>query len=164
MQTEELDEAVAVYNINVADYHTYHVGHNNILVHNKCIQPTCESVKNPNGSTTYTKTIDGKEVSVTYNAEGYPDFSPYAETLPNGNNSVSIDYTGSRRQDFKLADKLAGFSSENPRPAGTPWHHCEDMHTMQLVPSNIQNLSMGGFAHSGGIEIWQRMTGVKYKP
>ena len=33
MQTEELDEAVAVYNINVADYHTYHVGHNNILVH-----------------------------------------------------------------------------------------------------------------------------------
>ncbi|WXR62839.1 polymorphic toxin-type HINT domain-containing protein [Peptostreptococcaceae bacterium AGR-M142] len=30
------DEGIVVYNLNVEDYHTYYVGSNNVLVHNKC--------------------------------------------------------------------------------------------------------------------------------
>ncbi len=163
-KVETIDEPVKVYNFQVEDFHTYHVGNNTILVYNTCIRPKNGGVENPDGTTTYTKNIDGKEVSVKYNKEGYPDFSPYAETLPNGNKSVQIKYSGSRSKDFRLADKAAGYTSKNPRPAGTTWHHHEDMSTMQLVSSKIQNAAQGGFPHSGGVEAWQKLTGIKYKP
>jgi len=44
---------------------------------------------------------------------------------------------GNTTTDFTLADKLAGFSSTNPRPNGYTWHHHQDGQTMMLVPSNI---------------------------
>lgn len=164
IKTETLTEPVKVFNFKVDEFHTYHVGENNILVHNTCRKPTSGGVENPDGTTTYTKTIDGKEISVTYNQQGYPDFSPYSKTLPNGQKSVNIEYSGSRQKDFRLADKAAGFTKDNPRPQGWTWHHHEDMSTMQLVPSNIQNASQGGFAHSGGVELWQIEKGIKYRP
>ena len=34
---EFLNEPVKVYNFEVEDWHSYYVGHNNILVHNDCI-------------------------------------------------------------------------------------------------------------------------------
>ena len=73
-KVETIDEPVKVYNFQVEDFHTYHVGNNTILVHNTCIRPKNGGVENPDGTTTYTKNIDGKEVSVKYNKEGYPDF------------------------------------------------------------------------------------------
>lgn len=36
IQREELDEEIPVYNMQVEDYHTYHVGKCGILVHNDC--------------------------------------------------------------------------------------------------------------------------------
>ena len=161
---ETLSNCVKVYNFEVEEFNTYHVGNSGILVHNTCRKPKNGGVENSDGTTIYTKNIDGKEISVTYNQEGYPDFSPYAETLPNGQKSVKIEYSGSRSKDFRLADKAAGFTSKNPRPAGTTWHHHEDMGTMQLVSSKIQNAAQGGFPHSGGVELWQKLTGIKYKP
>lgn len=160
---EKLLKNVFVYNFEVEDFNTYHVGSFGILVHNTCIKPKGGGLENPNGSTTYTKSIDGKDVNVTYNADGYPDFSPHAETLPNGQKSVNIEYTGSRSKDFRHADKAAGYTSQNPRPTGTIWHHNEDMSTMQLVSSKIQNASQGGFPHSGGVEAWQKLMGIKDK-
>lgn len=162
-RTEYLDEPETVYNFQVEDFHTYYVGNNSILVHNKCIKPRENGIENPDGSITYTKSINGKNVSVTYNKEGYPDFSPYAETLPNGQKSVSIKYTGSRSKDFRLADKAAGYTRDNPRPPGYTWHHNEDMTTMQLVNSKIHNVAQGGFPHAGGINVWEEIMGVKYK-
>ena len=162
-RTEYLDEPETVYNFQVEDFHTYYVGNNSILVHNKCIHPKEKGVENPDGSITYTKCIDGKNVSVTYSKEGYPDFSPYAETLPNGQKSVRINYSGSRSKDFRLADKAAGYTRDNPRPSGYTWHHNEDMTTMQLVNSRIHNGSQGGFPHSGGIDKWQQLHNTRYK-
>ena len=37
---EWLEEAVEVYNFEVADYHTYYVGDGDVLVHNKCANPS----------------------------------------------------------------------------------------------------------------------------
>lgn len=163
VKTEKLDVPVKVYNFKVDEFHTYYVGENKVLVHNTCRKPTSGGVENPDGTTTYTKKIDGQDVSVVYGKEGYPDFEPYSATLPNGKKSVEIEYTGSRSKDFRQADKLAGFTKDNPRPDGYTWHHHEDMKTMQLVPSKIQNANQGGFAHSGGVEVWQNLTGKKYK-
>lgn len=164
VKSEKLAEPVNVYNFKVDEFHTYYVGESTILVHNTCRKPTSGGVENPDGTTTYTKKIDGQDVSVVYGKEGYPDFEPHSATLPNGKKSVEIEYTGSRSKDFRRADKMAGFTKDNPRPDGYTWHHHEDMKTMQLVPSNIQNASQGGFAHSGGVEVWQNLTGLKYKP
>ena len=36
-----------------------------------------------------------------FTQEGYPDFAPHARQLPNGKNHVEIEYTGSRRADFR---------------------------------------------------------------
>lgn len=45
---EALLEPETTYNFEVADYHTYYVGANNVLVHNKCVEP-------PNKIAGYTK-------------------------------------------------------------------------------------------------------------
>jgi hypothetical protein len=164
IRAERLKEPVKVYNFEVADWHTYYVGEVGVLVHNDCVRPKSGGVENPDGTTTYTKKIDGKDVSVTYSEGKYADFSPHAETLPNGQKSVTIEYSGSRSTDFRLADKAAGYTKTNPRPTGYTWDHTPDMKTMQLVNSKIHNVSQGGFPHAGGIDIYQKLTGIKYRP
>ncbi len=56
VRVEWLEEAVEVYNFEVADYHTYYVGDGDVLVHNKCANPS-GSNGNTNTKTyqTYTK-------------------------------------------------------------------------------------------------------------
>ncbi|MCL2137600.1 MAG: polymorphic toxin-type HINT domain-containing protein [Coriobacteriia bacterium] len=150
---DSLDEPVAVYNLEVADWHTYHVGIAGLLVHNDCAprQPRSD-LKNveyhEDGSVTYTKTIDGKDVSITYNSEGYPDFSPYAH--PDHPNPVEIEYTGSRSRDYGLANHEAGLSAT---PDGYTWHHMEDGKGMLLVETSVHDATTGGFAHTGGFSI-----------
>lgn len=39
VSSETLDEAIAVYNFEVEDFHTYFVGHSGVWVHNACEQP-----------------------------------------------------------------------------------------------------------------------------
>ncbi|KMQ61445.1 hypothetical protein ACM46_15605 [Chryseobacterium angstadtii] len=116
-----------------------------ILVHNGCKprspSPTnkkidhSKTVNHPDGSTTYTD-INGD--SVTYNAAGYPDFSPHAidEVSP------VTGMNGKYSHDEALANAAAGYTQT---PAGYVWHHVEDGLTMQLVPKSIN----GNFPHTG---------------
>ena len=104
---------------------------------NKNIDQTRTTV-NPDGSTTY---YDLQGRPVTYNQEGYPDFSPYAEA------EVQVDnLQGSIPPDDKLANQAVGLDST---PDGYTWHHVEDGQTMQLVPTDIHS----EFPHTGGASI-----------
>ena len=47
IRVEWLEEAITVYNFEVADYHTYYVGDGDVLVHNTCSK--AGTSKNPNG-------------------------------------------------------------------------------------------------------------------
>ena len=80
IEHELLESPITVYNFEVEDFHTYHVGSASVLVHNKC-NNECLSPENrvgtgspknngtPNG--TFTKVTDSGEVySFTrYNAD-----------------------------------------------------------------------------------------------
>jgi hypothetical protein len=136
-----------VFNFEVEDFHTYFVGENDVWTHNYCPRrPRTNIQKQVNhvdGSKTYTKTTSkGKTVDVTYNSNGYPDFSPYSQK------EVKIDLVDGSTKDFSLANKAAGFNS---KPKGYTWHHVEDMKTMQLVPTDIHR----AFPHSGGASLFR---------
>ena len=154
---ETLDnESEKVYNFKVDEFHTYYVGSCCVLVHNADYanrtpkQGVIKEVKNKDGSTTYTKKIGGKEVSVTYSKEGYPDFSPYAH--PDHPNPVKINMTGNNASDFAQANKAIGLSGSKP-PKGYTWHHMEDGKSMLLVRRDVHDCTLGGFAHTGGASI-----------
>ena len=150
------DGTCDVYNFKVDEYHTYFVGQSSILVHNADYatrtpkQGVIKEVKNKDGSTTYTKKIGGKEVSVTYSKEGYPDFSPYAH--PDHPNPVKINMTGNNASDFSHANKAIGLSGSKP-PKGYTWHHMEDGKSMLLVRRDVHDCTLGVFAHTGGASI-----------
>ena len=90
----------------------FHVGRIGILVHNANYTPkgpskgVIHTENHPDGSITYTKIIDGEEISVTYNKEGFPDFTPF--THPDYPNPVLIRYSGDRRTDYRLANEKVG--------------------------------------------------------
>ena len=150
------EEPVSVYNFQVEDFHTYFVGDCSVWVHNKNCKPrspksdVVEKVENADGSITYTKNINGKNVNVTYSKEGYPDFSPYSH--PDYPDPVEINMTGNNYNDFKEANKAIGLSGANP-PDGYTWHHLEDGKRMLLVDSDIHDATSGGFPHTGGASI-----------
>ena len=149
---EEAAEPVDVYNFQVEDYHTYFVGNCAVWVHNAECKPrtpkkdVLDKVDNPDGSTTYTKSVNGKNVSVTYSKDGYADFSPYAH--PNHSNPVKIDMIGDDYYDFKVANKAIGLKGAKA-PKGYTWHHMEDGQHMLLVRSDVHN----NFPHTGGASI-----------
>ena len=149
----EEDEEVTVYNFQVEDWHTYHVGEMEVLVHNADYKPRTpktgvkEKKENPDGSVTYTKSINGKDVSVTYSKEGYPDFSEF--THPEYSKPVPIKMTGNNKNDFRSANEKIGLSGSKP-PTGYSWHHMEDGKNMLLVERQIHDCSIGGFPHTGG--------------
>ena len=75
---------------------------------------------------------------VKFNANGFPDFSPYSK--------VEMKYgnlTGNYKKDAAVANKSMGYSKT---PAGYVWHHVEDGKTMQLIPSSIHDECR----HTGG--------------
>jgi hypothetical protein len=104
----------------------------------------------PSGAIRYTKSIDGKLVSVNYK-DGYPDFSPFT-THPSGVTSVEIVMTG-KPSDYRAAN-LAARRPEwgESAPKNWSWHHVQDMKTMQLIPRNIN----AGFPHAGGASLVRR--------
>jgi len=153
-----LEEPVTVYNFQVEKFHTYHVGYAGVLVHNaeysprKPIKDVTKIKQNKDGSTTYTKSINGREVKVTYSSDGYPDFSPYAH--PEHPNPVKIQYSGNRVTDALRANTEAGISST---PKGYTWHHMQDGTHMLLVDQTVHGGAVGypGFPHTGGFSINQ---------
>lgn len=83
---------------------------------------------------------------------GHPDFSPYAQRLPNGQMSVRIKMTGNYAKDVQLANKAAKIEVWDPNMA---WHHVEDGMTMQLIPKDLHNAAR----HSGGRATYKHRTG-----
>jgi hypothetical protein len=69
--------------------------------------------------------------------------NPFKYQGTDGLSEVTIDNTGDRYQDFKLANAEAGFDKT---PAGYTWHHHQDGHTMQLVETRVHN----AIPHTGG--------------
>jgi hypothetical protein len=155
---EQHDIPVTVYNMEIGDYHTYYAGQAPALVHNagqnyKPMTPVkgvIKTVKNPDGSTSYTKIIDGKEVSVKYSKDGYPDFTPFVH--PKYSKSYPVQYSGNRSTDNALANRAAGIPGRKP-PKGYVWHHLEDGKSMILVNRSVHDVSYGGFPHTGGFSI-----------
>jgi hypothetical protein len=95
-----------------------------------------------------------RQQGVRFSEAGYPDFSPYAQTLPNGQKSVQITYTGSRTGDFAAANTKAGYEKI---PRGFTWHHHEDMKTMLLVPEDLHD----AVKHTGGVATYKHTSGVE---
>ena len=90
------------------------------------------------GSTTFTRK-DGQ--SVTYDKEGFADFSKYSEA------EVKIEgLTGKYGIDEKMANKAVGLDKT---PEGYVWHHVEDGKTLQLLSKDIH----GSFPHTGGSAV-----------
>jgi A nuclease of the HNH/ENDO VII superfamily with conserved WHH/Domain of unknown function (DUF4150) len=100
--------------------------------------------ENPDGSTTYTSK-DGK--SVTYNKEGYPDFSEHKMA------EVKIDnLSGDYIKDAKMANEASNLPKNlgiDKSLGNVTWHHVEDGKTMQLIPKLIHD----EFSHTGGASI-----------
>ena len=153
---ETLDEPVTVYNFEVEDFHTYYAGNVLVLVHNanyaprRPVQGVTRQVDHPDGSTTYTRNIDGREVNVTYNRDGYPDFRPFAH--PDYPNPVEITVSGRSGTDTIRANREVGISGIRA-PEGYTWHHLPDGRRMLLVQQPIHDQTIGGFAHTGGASI-----------
>lgn len=83
---------------------------------------------------------------------GYPDFEPYAKTLPNGKKTVHIEYRGSHEADFAAARKAVGLEKD---PRGYTWHHSETEGEMLLVPTDLHDK----VKHSGGVAEYKHRTG-----
>jgi hypothetical protein len=94
-----------------------------------------------------------RQQGVRFSEAGYPDFSPYAQTLPNGQKSVQITYTGSRSGDFVAANAKAGYKQ---MPEGFTWHHHEDMKTMLLIPERLHDT----VKHTGGVATYKHTSGA----
>lgn len=93
------------------------------------------------GTTTYTRT-DG--VAVTYDKDGFPDFTPYRHPTVK---DVQIEFAGSYPKDFAAADKAAGITEKMRDDEGYTWHHHQDGKTMQLIKKDVHK----DFFHTGGM-------------
>ena len=146
---KKVETPLQVYNFSVANTPNYFVGESKIWAHNA--KPPCKprqpSKDNPNidhsrtknnadGSTTY---YDKQGNKVTYNKDGYPDFSEYSiETI----DDVS-GMNGNYNHDSKLANEIAGFDKT---PENHVWHHVEGGKKMELIPTDVHK----NFPHTGG--------------
>lgn len=150
-----LNGTVDVYSLCVEKNHTFIVGNERIIVHNRC---------NPNekfaDSTRYFD--EGSELAQKYpdgvyiTPNGYPDFSPYAKQTvtfakpTKANVAAGKSLRGDCYYDFKMANKVAfGKDSVTATPKGFTWHHCEDGITMQLIPMDLHR----GIGHDGGEKV-----------
>lgn len=81
---------------------------------------------------------------VPFTSDGFPDFRRYTvkDYRPlNGN-----PFTGNRQIDEAAANDYWGYPKT---PHGYTWHHVEDGHTLQLVPSDIH----AAVRHTGGVAV-----------
>jgi hypothetical protein len=94
--------------------------------------------------------MDKHDVKDVRFKDGYPDFSEISK------GDVRIDdFSTDRTKNFAQADmKFAEQKNMAPEDVSSwrkenrhTWHECEDMRTMQLVPSEVH----GNIAHSGGV-------------
>jgi len=117
--------------------------------------------------------LPGGRGSVPMSKNGLsPDFSTVDEALYRGERQFAnkkIKLTGSRVEDYKLANKLFGLKKT---PGGYVWHHLDDWDpitgkcTMQLIKREYHWHAIYGEAvdHIGGVGVWSQFHGIKYKP
>jgi hypothetical protein len=115
-------------------------------------RPSFPGVTNADGSVTYTHPTEGWKV--TYDPQGFPDFSTH---LRPGRNTVRIQLTGSRTLDEAAANAKAGFTKGTPD--GYTWHHNQELGLMQLVDEEVH----AAFSHTGGVAVWEAVTGRVYR-
>jgi A nuclease of the HNH/ENDO VII superfamily with conserved WHH len=77
---------------------------------------------------------------IPYDARGFADFSGVAQK------TVTVPHTGIHSWDAAAANRAAGLQST---PTGMTWHHHQDGHIMQLVPSDMHRAT----GHTGSIGI-----------
>ncbi len=124
------EESVTVYNFEVAGTHTYLVSQLGILVHNV----GCRRNSHMAGG-------NHPVTGIPFDKEGYPDFSSVTQK------EVQLPSFNGRGPDERAADKLAGINAKYRSDNGLTWHHHQDKHTMQLVPTQI-HVKTG---HTGGL-------------
>ena len=117
----------------------------------------------------YEKALEKGYIGVEKTPNGGPSFanSEYIYKKDGNKMIVTIKATGSRREDFKQADKYIkekyGIES---RPDGYTWHHLDDYNvaeneiTMELVVTKAHEAS---YPHSGGCAQYKAVTGKTYK-
>ena len=100
--------------------------------------------------------------------KGAPDFSSSKylyKTIDGQKNIVKIKMTGKYYQDFKEANRLAGFKGARA-PKGYTWHHLDDFNpatgecTMQLV---TQDAHLATYTHRGSVYYYESYYGTEYK-
>ena len=96
-----------------------------------------------------------QKTGVRFTEDGFPDFGPYAHSLPNGRMSVQIRMTGDYGRDATRARIAAGFKRPGDVPADHIWHHAQDGRTMILVPRDLHH----EVRHSGGRGTYRHVTG-----
>jgi hypothetical protein len=96
-----------------------------------------------------------RQRGLKFKPTGYPDFTPYAMVLPNGQKEIAIELTGSYKADAAMANSALGFKRT---PRGWSWHHVEDGRAMQLVPEELHSVT----AHTGGVAEYKHSHGVGY--
>ena len=82
------------------------------------------------------------KTGVPFDADGYPDFRAAGLV----EKEFKITYTGSRRGDFREANRKAKLKRT---PDDMTWHHHQDGTTMQLVPKDVHR----GTGHTGGFSL-----------
>lgn len=162
----DLESPVNTYNICVDNSHTYMVGENQLIVHNKCLpneKYAGDTYHFPEGSLQAKKYPNG----VPFTKKGYPDFSQYSEITVKLPKPTAEGYKsgtcliGNCSSDFALANKQAGLgetvNAYLKKYPGYTWHHCEDMQTMMLVPQDVHSVAFGGAAHGGGESLLKEL-------
>ncbi|HET9505994.1 MAG TPA: polymorphic toxin-type HINT domain-containing protein [Hymenobacter sp.] len=163
------EQTTTVYNVEVADWHTYLVSWWMFVVHNAtiCLTKTLKSLKTAGGkvitNSKYRGKLNpiakGKGFKVPIKKNGYPDFSKYLYKGP-GKNTVTIEMTGKYGDDFAEANRLAGHTKT---PKGYTWHHTEVVNSnggklyneIELVKTNAHQAAR----HSGGAQLYRELTG-----
>ncbi|RZJ56890.1 MAG: hypothetical protein EOO55_04425, partial [Hymenobacter sp.] len=168
--THRTEQPTAVYNLEVADWHTYLVSWWMFVVHNAmCIAKKLKSLKTATGKVITNSKYRGKlnpiakakGFRVPVKKNGYPDFSKYLYK-GTGKGSAVIEMTGKYDADFAKANRAAGHTAT---PAGYTWHHTEVVtqrngkiyNRMELVKTDAHQAAR----HSGGAQLYRGITGTK---
>lgn len=78
-------------------------------------------------------------------------------------NAVEIPLTGSRRNDYKAANAMAGFART---PTGYTWHHVDDFNlitgtgSLELVERRAHKATN---PHSGSVTQYEKFFGIRYR-
>ncbi len=152
-------QARVMFNLEVDRNHDFFVGENAWLVHNVIVKCPNVGTDIVNGRNTINHELAGTSIplpanlqrngvtSITFNSDGYPDFSPVATNLTPINTVKLPPGQRNRGSDFADSDKLARIKASFRKTNDLTWHHHEDGVTMILVPRDVH----ASINHTGGV-------------